>query len=148
MATSELILALEKRIRALGYDNPIYIGDTIRSVLNGDENLSIIEAMDRFEAFFEEASHNELLLKTESFPDLKYEGIILKEFKAHPEFQSIANMLKDQFSSRGKGFGKMVPRPIDFAGFAKLSEEKIDKKTVFFTLLFWTAIYSIILYFI
>jgi len=148
MATSELILALEKRVRALGHDDPIYIADTIKSVLKNDEKISLNEAMNRFEELMDSVSRRELHLYSDSFPDLKYESIVLREFRAYPNFDSIANTLKDQFSSRGKGFGKMVPRPIDFAGFAKLSEEKIDKKTVFFTVLFWIVLYSLILYFI
>lgn len=147
MPTSDLILAIERRLRALGHDDPIFIADTIRAVLNGNFNLSLEEAMDSFEAFMDSSLRKELNLQSENFPDLKYESIVLREFQKNAEFHHIANILKDQFSSRGKGFGKMVPRPIDFAGFAKLSEEKIDKKTLFFTIMFWIILYSLIFYY-
>ncbi len=148
MATKNLILAIERRLRALGYDDPIFIGQTIQTVIRDRENLSLEQAMDSFEEELESISRSELKLKRENFPDLKYESIVLKEFQNHPDFNDIANTLKSQFSSRGKGFGKMVPRPIDFASFVKLSEEKLDKKTIFFTVFFWIIIYSSILYFI
>ncbi|TGL56708.1 hypothetical protein EHQ58_16055 [Leptospira ognonensis] len=148
MPTSKLVLALEKRLRALGNDDPIYIADIIRKILSEDKELTLTEAMDRFETEVERSSLAELGLEQDRFPDLKFESLVLKEFRNHPDFNQIAVTLKNQFSSRGKGFGKMVPRPIDFSGFARLSEEKIDKKTVIFTILFWIIIYSLILYFI
>lgn len=148
MPTSNLVLALERRLRALGNDDPIYIADMIRKILSQGKDLTLVEAMDRFEEEVEKSSLAELQLEPDRFPDLKFESLVLKEFRNHPDFNMIANTLKNQFSSRGKGFGKMVPRPIDFSGFARLSEEKIDKKTVIFTILFWIIIYSLILYFL
>ncbi|MCZ8239901.1 MAG: hypothetical protein O9346_15355 [Leptospiraceae bacterium] len=148
MPTSELVLALERRLRALGNDDPIFIANTIQLLINKTKNKSLEEGMEEFEILMDSIIRLDLNLSSEKFPNLVYEGVVLGEFKNHPKFNFIAETLKDQFSSRGKGFGKMVPRPIDFGRLSKLAEEKIDKTTLFFTILFWTAIYSIILYYV
>jgi hypothetical protein len=147
METSDIVLRIENRLRTLGFSDPLWIADTIRIIVSRSENERLSSVMSQFDLFLEEYWSNKLLLDLKKFPELKYEGKFLENLKDQPDFLLVAHTLKEQFSSRGKGFGKMVPRPIDFGGFARLSEEKIERKTLVLTSIFWILVYSLIVYF-
>ena len=147
METSEIVLIIEKRLRVLGFTDPLWIAESIQNILNKSENQNLTQVMDQFDKYIEEYWLNKLQLDPKNFPDIKYEGKFLEQLMEENHFAKNAQILKEQFSSRGKGFGKMVPRPIDFGGFARLSEDKIDRKTLFFTSIFWIIVYSLITYF-
>jgi len=148
METETIVFSLERRLRANGFHDPLWIADTIRSLLDKNASPTLSNTMDSLDSFLESYWSHQLGLEISDFPDLKYEGIVLAKIQENDRQKDFSKKFKEQFSSRGKGFGKMVPRPIDFAGFAKLTEEKIDKKTLFFTSIFWFILYSIIIYFI
>ncbi len=148
METETIILSLENRLRAIGFRDPLWIADTIRGILEKNVPPTLSNTMDSLDLFLESYWIQNLDLDIKEFPDIKYEGIILADIQKNDLQKDFSKKFKEQFSSRGKGFGKMVPRPIDFAGFAKLTEDKIDKKTLFFTSIFWFILYSIIIYFI
>lgn len=148
MQTNPYHLQIEKRLRALGYRDPLQIADTIREVIQENPNLDLKQAMDRLDLLLEARAREKFQLDVDNFPDIAHDRILLEPFFGRSNFQEIAHILKDQFSSRNKGFGKMVPRPIDFAGFVKLSEDRIDRKTLIYTTIFWVFVYSLIFYYL
>ncbi|GBF48555.1 hypothetical protein LPTSP4_00540 [Leptospira ryugenii] len=142
--SNEILTSLDTRLRSLGIKNPLEIADIIREVLQSCDRFDLGTVHHRFEGYLKERYERELNLERNQFGDLEFEGPFLESWKTEPNFHQVAHRLKNQFSSDGKGFGKMVPRPIDFSGFAKLSEDKLDKKTILLTILFWCVTYILI----